>query len=159
MNKNDYFLYNSSVHSAINGGSESPLAMIQFINSALKQQQQQQQQQKKKQPINPHRPVSMYSVQNQRPMGQQQQQQHHLYNQNVMNLKPQLKNATTLNTNNNNHMVKSTAHTSIQKLVKLDTDLLTPTSNTSSSNYLIKYPVQVCLYYCYYDFSMAWLID
>lgn len=140
MNKNDYFLYNSSIHSAINGGSESPLAMIQFINSALKQQQQQQQQQqKKKQPINPHRPVSMYSVQNQRPMGQQQQQQHHLYNQNVMNLKPQLKNATTIN----NNMVKSTAHTSIQKLVKLDTDLLTPTS--SSSNYLIKYPVQVWL--------------
>lgn len=50
-----------------------------------------------------------------------------------------------------NQMVKSTAHTSIQKLVKLDTNefvLHPPPSGasittTTNPNYLIKYPVQV----------------
>ena len=43
------------------------------------------------------------------------------------------------------NVVRSTAHTSIQKLVKLDTELLVHphSSSSSSSNYLIKYPLQV----------------
>lgn len=114
MNKNDYFLYNN--------GAESPLAMIKILNNALRNKQSSAS--SKKATTNPHRPQSMYNP------ACSQSQASKTSNQTVNNRSGKQQPAI---------VVKSTAHTSIQKLVKLDTDLLP----TTTSNYVIKYPVKV----------------